>query len=202
MYFWIWSWDFSFCSPRCREYGNLCAMYWACQRERSLSCGYSALVYHGRCEVHCINATIHVVVVDNRLQFCSLIFWHSHFILHGWKQKNHPGFYLCITFLVRIGNKHFFCQYSTTLLTWAFFLLTVSFQGGSLCKPICNTHWSEVSVKEDVSASQNITSIMLDYFVDKIVWVFICTSDKEQIRGGFWFVWILEERKRIDKIST
>ena len=133
MYFWIWSWDFSFCSPRCREYGNLCAMYWACQRERSLSCGYSALVYHGRCEVHCINATIHVVVVDNRLQFCSLIFWHSHFILHGWKQKNHPGFHLCITFLVRIGNKHFFCQYSTTLLTWAFFLLTVSFQGGSLC---------------------------------------------------------------------
>ena len=35
MYSWIWSVDFSFCSPCCREYGNLCALCQTCRREHS-----------------------------------------------------------------------------------------------------------------------------------------------------------------------
>ena len=45
MYSCIWSWTFSFCSRRCREYGNFYAPYQACKREHSLSRAYSSLVY-------------------------------------------------------------------------------------------------------------------------------------------------------------
>ena len=150
--------------------------------------------------------------------------WFFGFILFPIKSDQSNLFYTThgryeihyINFLVRIENRHFFSAMAPPCWLgcsscWLLHLekdpFAISAHGASYCnvalqKPICNTHLSEALVKGDVFVSQHITFPMLDYFVDKILRVFICTSDLERIWATFWFAWILEERKRIDKIPT
>ena len=153
-------------------------------------------------KIHHINASLHVIMVDQRLRFLPLVFWYTHHEHCCQSQHN-----LCSSLLLMcIGNQghfvivaslHWFWFTCTTIFRSSFFhfhwySLPMELQGSSDCDvllqtPFLNRHWGEIAIGRNIpSLTQSFPPVSIAVFTEYSIYLSVLvTYDLSCIPVGF-----------------